>query len=186
MDLQSVIDGCLNNDRRFQERLFQLYYGKLIVVALRYAPDKDTAEEMLQTSFIKIFEKLASFDSKGSFDGWARRIVANTAIDYIRKSKKNPILSDEDTDFVLEHENPLIEAEEIENLTLKGELALDAIKQLSPSYKTVFNMYVLENFSHKEIADKLGISEGTSKSNLAKAKMNLRKILTQQFTKIQE
>lgn len=184
VDLQEIIEGCLKNDRRSQERLFQLYYGKLIVVALRYISDRDTAEEVLQNSFIKIFEKLDTYDSKGSFNGWACRIVANASIDAIRKSKKDPLLSDNDTDFVNETIDPVVEAEEFENLTIKGEMALQAIQQLSPAYRTVFNLYVIENFSHKEIAETLGISEGASKSNLAKAKMNLKTILMKQFTKI--
>jgi len=184
VDVHKVIEGCLQNDRRAQERLFQLYYGKLIVVALRYISDRDTAEEVLQNGFIKIFEKLDGYDFKGSFEGWTRRIVANTAIDYIRKTKKDPLLSGTDTDFVYDTEDPVVEAENIESMTLKGELALEAVQQLSPAYRTVFNMFVIENYSHKEIAEKLGITEGTSKSNLAKAKLNLKAILSQQFTKI--
>lgn len=174
----------MRNDRRDQQRLFELYYGKLIVVALRYNSDRDTAEEVLQNAFIKIFEKLQGYDSKGSFDGWAKRIVANTAIDYIRKSKKDPLLTDDDAAFSSDVENPMEEAELLENLTIKGELAMEAVQKLSPAYRTVFNMFVIENFSHKEIAQKLGISEGTSKSNLAKAKMNLKAILSERFTKI--
>lgn len=184
MDLHKVIEGCLKNDRRAQERLFQLYYGKLIVVALRYISDRDTAEEILQNGFIKIFEKLDGYDSKGSFDGWTRKIIANTAIDHIRRTKKDPLLSGTDTDFVYNAEDPIVEMENMDTLTLKGELALEAVQQLSPSYRTVFNLFVIENFSHKEIAKKLGITEGTSKSNLAKAKVNLRTILSKQFTKI--
>lgn len=184
VDVHKVIEGCLQNDRRAQERLFQLYYGKLIVVALRYISDRDTAEEVLQNGFIKIFEKLDGYDFKGSFEGWTRRIVANTAIDHIRKTKKDPLLSGTDTDFVSDTEDPVIEAENLDSLTLKGELALEAVQKLSPAYRTVFNMFVIENYSHKEIAEKLGITEGTSKSNLAKAKLNLKTILSQQFTKI--
>lgn len=184
VDVHKVIEGCLQNDRRAQERLFQLYYGKLIVVALRYISDRDTAEEVLQNGFIKIFEKLDGYDFKGSFEGWTRRIVANTAIDHIRKTKKDPLLSGTDTDFVYDTEDPVVEAENVESMTLKGELALEAVQQLSPAYRTVFNMFVIENYSHKEIAEKLGITEGTSKSNLAKAKLNLKTILSQQFTKI--
>jgi RNA polymerase sigma factor (sigma-70 family) len=184
VDLNKVIEGCLQNDRRAQEQLFRLYYGKLIVVALRYISDRDTAEEVLQNSFIKIFEKLDGYDSKGSFDGWVRRIVSNTAIDYIRRTKKDPLLSGEDTDFVFDVEDPMVELENNENIILKGELALEAVQQLTPAYRTVFNLFVIENFSHKEIAQQLGITEGTSKSNLAKAKINLKAILSKKFTKI--
>jgi RNA polymerase sigma-70 factor (ECF subfamily) len=114
-----------------------------------------------------------------------RRIIVNTAIDSIRKSKKNPFLSDQDTDFKQEAVDEMVEKEELEFKTLKAEVALEAISKLSPAYRTVFNLFVLEDFSHREIAEMLGINEGTSKSNLAKAKMNLQRILTEKFKYIE-
>ena len=84
---------------RSQEELFKLYYGKMLGVCMRYATDRDSAEEVLQEGFIKIFDKLDAFDYKGSFEGWMRRIMANTAIDSIRRNKKNPLLTDNDEDF---------------------------------------------------------------------------------------
>ncbi|MEN9400053.1 MAG: hypothetical protein RL632_1154 [Bacteroidota bacterium] len=182
--LKEIIEGCLRNDRRSQEAIFKLFYGKMMVVCMRYTNDKDTAQEVLQEGFMKVFEKLGAFDYKGSFEGWVRRIVANTAIDSIRRSKKNPILTDNDNDFKIGGENPMEEQENVELGEIKAEMAMAAIQKLSPAYRTVFNLYVLEEYSHKEIAEMLGISEGTSKSNLAKAKMNLQKILNQQFMNI--
>jgi len=128
---------------------------------------------------------LGVFDFSGSFEGWVRRIIVNTAIDSIRKSKKDPFLSDQDTDFKQEAVDEMIEKEELEFKTLKAEVALEAISKLSPAYRTVFNLFVLEDFSHREIAEMLGINEGTSKSNLAKAKMNLQRILTEKFKYIE-
>ena len=183
--LKVLIDGSINNDRRSQEELFKLFYGKMLGVCMRYARDRDTAEEMLQEGFIKIFDKLEAFDYKGSFEGWMRRIVANTAIDNIRKAKKSPLLTDNDEDFKLGGVNPMVEEEEIEFVGLKAEMALEAINGLSPAYRTVFNLYVMEEYTHKEIAEILGISEGTSKSNLSKAKLNLQKILKEKFLKIE-
>jgi RNA polymerase sigma factor (sigma-70 family) len=182
--LTKLINDCLSNKRRAQEELFKLFYGKMLGVCLRYTKDRDSAEEILQEGFIKVFDKLDAFDYKGSFEGWMRRIVANTAIDSLRKHKKDPLLTDNDEDFKLGATNPLIEREEEETITLKGEMALAAIQQLSPAYRTVFNLYVLEEYTHKEIAEILGISEGTSKSNLAKAKMNLQRILKERFENI--
>jgi RNA polymerase sigma factor (sigma-70 family) len=182
--LKKIIEGCLRNDRRSQEAVFKLFYGKMMVVCMRYTNDRDTAQEVLQEGFMKVFEKLAAFDYKGSFEGWVRRIVANTAIDSIRRSKKNPILTDNDNDFKIGGENPMEERETFELGEIKAEMAMAAIQKLSPAYRTVFNLYVLEEYSHKEIAEMLGVSEGTSKSNLAKAKMNLQKILNQQFMNI--
>ena len=151
---------------------------------MRYTTDRDSAEEVLQEGFIKIFDKLEAFNYKGSFEGWMRRIMSNTAIDSIRKSKKNPMLTDNDEDFKLGTEDPVVVNEEFEALGLKAEMAMDAINQLSPAYKAVFNLYVLEDYTHKEIAEILGISEGTSKSNLSKAKMNLQKVLKEKFMNI--
>jgi RNA polymerase sigma factor (sigma-70 family) len=182
--LKKLISGCLNNDRRSQEELFKLYYGRMLSVCMRYTNDRDSAEEVLQEGFIKIFEKLKAFNYKGSFEGWMRRIISNTAIDSIRKAKKNPILTDNDEDFKLGAEDPVIMREEFESLGLKAEIALEAISQLSPAYKAVFNLYVLEEYTHKEIAETLGISEGTSKSNLSKAKLNLQRILSEKFMNI--
>lgn len=151
---------------------------------MRYMNDRDSAQEVLQEGFIKVFEKLGAFDYKGSFEGWIRRIIANTAIDSIRKSKKDPYLTDNDNDFKLGAEDEIEMREEMEITDIKAEIAMEAIQKLSPAYRAVFNLYVLEEYSHKEIAEILGISEGTSKSNLAKAKMNLQKMLSDKFMNI--
>ncbi|PIE86653.1 MAG: RNA polymerase subunit sigma-70, partial [Bacteroidetes bacterium] len=114
---------------------------------MRYANDRDSAEEVLQEGFIKIFDKLEAFNYKGSFEGWMRRIMANTAIDSIRKSKKDPLLTDNDEDFKLGAEDPIVIDEELESLGLKAEIAMEAINNLSPAYKAVFNLYVLEDYT---------------------------------------
>lgn len=162
-----------------------MYYGKMLAVCLRYINDRDTAQEILQEGFIKVFDKLDVFDFKGSFEGWVRRIIANTAIDAIRKNKRNPFLSDQDNDFKQEAVNEMEDAELLSAFKLKADVAMEAISKLSPAYRTVFNLYVLEDYSHKEIAEMLGINEGTSKSNLAKAKMNLQRILTEKYKKLE-
>lgn len=180
IDLDEIIAGCQRQDRRAQEQLFRHFYGKMLAVCLRYVSDRDTAQEVLQEGFIKVFEKVGVFDNKGSFEGWVRRIMANCAIDHIRKQRKDLILTDNDRDF---QRNPDSgeEEEDWDVTVLKADLAMEAIQRLSPAYRTVFNLYVLENFSHKEIAETLGISEGSSKSNLSKAKANLQQYLKQKF-----
>ncbi len=175
--LKEMIDGCLLNNRKAQQELFKFFYGKMLAICMRYTNDRDTAQEVLQEGFIKIFEKIGTFDYNGSFEGWVRRIIVNTSIDYIRKSKKDPLLTDNDNDFKLGTENFLEENEEMEFNELKAEIAMASIQELTPAYRAVFNLYVIEDFSHKEIAEMLGISEGTSKSNLSKAKLNLQKIV---------
>lgn len=181
-DLDEVIELCKKSDRRAQEQLFRHFYGKMLAVCLRYIQDRDSAQEVLQEGFIKVFDNIKGYDSKGSFEGWVRRIMANSAIDAIRKVRKDTRLSDDVNDFRYIPEED--EAEDWDITMLKAETAMEAIQRLSPAYRTVFNLYVLEEYTHREIAEKLGISEGTSKSNLAKAKMNLQQYLKQKFIHI--
>jgi RNA polymerase sigma-70 factor (ECF subfamily) len=152
---------------------------------MRYTKDQDNAQEILQEGFIKVFDKLGTFDFNGSFEGWIRRIMVNTAIDSIRKAKRDPFLAeDEANTFIEDGHNPMDEEEFLSNLSLKAEVAMKAVRQLSPAYQAVFNLYVFENQTHKEIGEILGINEGTSKSNFAKAKANLKKILEEQLKNI--
>lgn len=184
--LKLIVGACLRGERKSQEAFFKQFYGKMLAVSYRYISDKDAAQDVLQDGFIKVFDKLGGFDFSGSLEGWIRRIIVNTAIDAIRKSKKNPFLSDQDTDFKQEAVDEMVENEKLELSTLKAEVAMEAISNLSPAYRTVFNLYVLEDFSHKEISEMLGINEGTSKSNLSKAKMNLQRILKDKFIHIEK
>ena len=184
-ELKEIIEGCVRNERKYQEKLFKLYYGKMLMLCKRYTLDDDSAQEILQNGFIKIFEKLEMFDFKGSFDGWVRRIIANTAIDSIRKSKRMPYLSENDAEFVTESENLIEEAEEMEFKSIQANIALEAVEELTPGYRAVFNLYVFEEYTHKEIGEILGISEGTSKSNLAKAKQNLQRIIENKTVKFE-
>lgn len=181
--LDDIINRCLRKDRLAQEQLFKLYYGKMMAVCLRYTNDKDTAQEILQDGFIKVFDKLNTFESNGSFDGWIRRIMANTALDALRKNKRLNWVEENEINTKAEFNDPIDNFEFEQEFELKANVAMDAINELSPAYKTVFNLYVFENYSHKEIAETLGISEGTSKSNLAKAKMNLQKIINKKIAK---
>jgi RNA polymerase sigma-70 factor (ECF subfamily) len=185
-ELKTIVEACLRGERRAQERLFQTYYGKMLAVCMRYLSDRDSAQEILQVSFLKVFDKLEFFDFTGSLEGWIRRIVTNTAIDHLRKAKKDPFLSDQDNDFVTGSSDPMVESEQTALLDLKAQVAIEAIGKLSPAYRAVFNLYVIEEHTHKEIAEILGISEGTSKSNLAKAKMNLQRLLKEQFILIEK
>jgi RNA polymerase sigma factor (sigma-70 family) len=175
VDLNLILTDCACNSRKSQEKLFKLYYGKMLYLCLRYFKDRDTAQEVVQEGFIKVFEKIKMFDKSGSFDSWIGRLMTNTAIDYIRKNKK--ISFTEITDPIT-HELYDDEIEDLyEEKQMNAKIALESIQELSPAYRTVFNLFVVEEYTHKEIAEKLGISEGTSKSNLAKAKQNLKNII---------
>ena len=184
--LREIIESCQRGKRSAQKQLFNSFYAKMLGICMRYTNDKDQAQEVVQEGFIKIFEKLGEFDFKGSFEGWMRRIMVNASIDMIRKKKRTAFSTDEE--FLFDQNTLYKDDTSIDQLLLKlkAEEAMNAIQELSPAYQTVFNLYVIENYSHAEIAEILGISEGTSKSNLAKAKQNLRKLLIDKFKKLDD
>jgi RNA polymerase sigma factor (sigma-70 family) len=161
-----LIAGCIRGERKMQQELYQRYASKMFGVCLRYAGNTEEAEDILQEGFIKVFKKIGSFRSEGSFEGWVRRIFVNTAIEHFRrKSYLQP---------VTEREEETIEGQYISVLDSLAEKDIIRLVQLlSPGYRTVFNMYVVEGYTHKQIAEALGISEGTSKSQLSRAKIIL-------------
>ena len=153
-----------------QEELYSRFSPRMYAVCLRYAGNAEEAEDILQEGFIKIFKKLDSFRSEGSFEGWVRRIFVNTAIEHFRRKKYlQPVTEKEETSIEGQYNSVL------DNLAERDILGL--VQQLSPGYRTVFNMYVVEGYTHKEIADMLGISEGTSKSQLSRAKVILQEMV---------
>lgn len=140
-------------------------------VCLRYAANAEEAEDILQEGFIKVFRKITSFRSEGSFEGWVRRIFVNTAIEHYRKKIYLQPIS--------EHEENTIEGKYLSVLDSMAEKdIIKLVQQLSPGYRTVFNMYVVEGYTHKQIGEELGISEGTSKSQLSRAKQILQDLVT--------
>jgi RNA polymerase sigma factor (sigma-70 family) len=153
-----------------QEALYNRLSAKMYSVCLRYAGNSDDAKDLLQDGFIKVFKNLDKFRGEGSFEGWVRRIFVNTSIEQYRKKSNLHKVGDT--------ENVVIEDKEwnvLDKLAERDILAM--IQELSPGYKVVFNMHVIEGYSHKEIADTLGINEGTSKSQLARAKVVLQKMV---------
>lgn len=165
-----LISGCLQGNRRMQEELYRRFSPRMYAVCLRYATNAEEAEDILQEGFIKIFKKLDSFRSEGSFEGWIRRIFVNTAIEHFRRKRY--------LQPVTEKEENTIEGKSLSALDdLAEKDILELIRQLSPGYRTVFNMYVIEGYTHKEIGDMLGISEGTSKSQLSRAKVILQEMV---------
>lgn len=175
-DINQTIEGCIRGDRKSQQQIFENYYGKMLGICMRYTRDVDEAKDVLQDGFIKVFNNIGKFNQSGSLESWIRRIVVNTAIDYYRKNRNAMLSLDENYQFGEEDENLVDEADDAYG-GYKPEEVMKAVQQLSPAYRIVFNMYVVEDYSHKEIAEELNISIGTSKSNLAKAKKNLKKIL---------
>ncbi len=172
-ELIELARQCASGDRKAQERLYRLFYGRMLPVCMRYAKDSDLAKDLLQDAFLKVFRKIKSYDGVGSLEGWIRRIVVNNAIDEFRKKKKDFILTES-----IEQVEDVQEEEDYEEETqLKASQVIEALQELTPAYRAIFNMYVFEEMTHGQIAEKLGISVGTSKSNLSKAKRNMKKIL---------
>lgn len=178
MDESEIIKGCLRNDSKSQRLLYEKFYSKMMQVCMRYAKDRDDAKDILHEGYIKVFNNLKNFGSKGSFEGWIRRIMVNTAIDHIRKNKQeylivNTVYADAEGGKLADNES----SDDAIINSISPEEVMKAVQKLSPAYRAVFNLYVMEEYTHKEISQLLDISEGTSKSNLAKAKFNLRKNL---------
>ena len=170
-----LITGCIAGDRRMQEVLYQRFSPKMYAVCLRYANKAEDAQDILQDGFVKVFKNLHMYRGDGSFEGWIRRIFVNTAIEHYRRQVNlYPVTEG--------HEN-VLEAKDVSVMdTLSMKDLMNIIRELSPGYRTVFNLYVIEGYSHKEIAVMIGISEGTSKSQLARAKGILQNIIRTKLT----
>lgn len=166
---EELIDGCLKNDAKSQERLYAKYYGKMLVVCSRYTRNKEDAIENLNNGFLKIFLNLKSFEGKGSFEGWMRRIMVNTVLEQHRKT----VTYKEVVRFPETFADQPFDATIIDQLYADDLIKL--IASLPPSSRTVFNLFVIEGYTHKEIAKMLQISEGTSKWHVSYAKDKLKK-----------
>ena len=165
-----LIKECLRKDPKAQERLFNKYASKLYGLCRRYISEDSEAEDVMITAFAKIFQKIDQYKAEGSFEGWMRRIAVNESLTYIRKNKSIYLEVDievADEESNLEHLGHELEANDL----------LAMIDQLPAGYRTVFNLYAIEGYAHKEIADQLGISENTSKSQLSRARSLLQKNL---------
>lgn len=175
--LLEIVIGCGKGDRKCQQIVYEKFYGKMLGLCMRYSKDKEEARDILQDGFIKVFSNIKNYGGNGSFEGWVRRIVINTAIDFYRKNKNSAVNASSE---IVESSGEVIADSDEETgpdyLNISIQEVLSAVQKLSPAYRTVFGLYAIDGFTHREIAEKLGISEGTSKSNLAKAKINLRKV----------
>jgi len=168
--IKEIIEGCLSGNRRDQELLYRRYAPKLYAVCLQYSGNTEEARDVLQEGYIKIFENLSRFNHDGSFEGWMRKIIVNTALErYRNKYYLNRV------DGIDDIEEPEAEPENEDYAGLEAYDLLNMIMQLPPKYRMVFNLYALEGYSHKEIGNMLNISEGTSKSNLSRARNILQK-----------
>ncbi|SMO56137.1 RNA polymerase sigma factor [Solitalea koreensis] len=169
-DLLQLINGCIKQDRQSQKMLYKVFYGFAMSICLRYASNQYEASEIINEGFFKLFTNMNKYDPERPFKAWLSKIMHNVSIDYYRSNFKTSIMDDlERAEFVTN------EASIESKLAYEDLLAL--IQQLPPAYRTVFNLFAIDGYSHDEIANMLNISSGTSKSNLFKARQKLQKML---------
>lgn len=169
------IEGAKRGERRSQKAIYDLLSAKMYAVCLRYMGDRDAAEDILQDGFVTLFTKLDSYSGEGSFEGWARKIFVNTALMSLRK--KDALKNTEDVDAARQ----IASDEPTPVQQIAHDELLKMIAALPPGFRTVFNMYVIEGFSHKEIAGALGISETTSRSQLQRARTLLQSKIKERY-----
>jgi RNA polymerase sigma-70 factor (ECF subfamily) len=170
--LQDLVNGCRKGNGNAQRKIYEHFHGKMLAICMRYASCRDEAVEVLNMGFYKVFKNIHRFDDeKGNLEAWIRTIVVNTAIDRYRKEARTPNTIDIDNAWGEKSESHVVEQ-------LTAEEIMKLVQELPPAYRTVFNLYAIEGFTHREIGEQLGISEGTSKSNLAKARKKLQKALS--------
>lgn len=168
---QELIQGCRRGDRAAQKRLYDTFSPKMYALCCRYVKDSMEAEDVLVTAFTKILDKIDQYKSEGSFEGWIRRVVVNEALTWLRRNRNMYLeLELEAADYEPDYKSlgDHLEAEDL----------MTMINDLPSGYRIVFNLYAIDGYSHKEIADQLGISENTSKSQLSRARAYLQKLLT--------
>ena len=165
MSLEQLIEQCKKNDVKAQSQIYKLFASKLFSVCLKYSRNNAEAEDNLHDAFVTIFKKISQYKSKGSFEGWMKRITINTSLHRSRSVGVYDIINENQIED---------ETIDIDEDTIKIDFLLRIIQELPDRYRLVFNLYVLDDYSHKEIAEMLNISTGTSKSNLARARMILK------------
>jgi RNA polymerase sigma factor (sigma-70 family) len=175
LDLKQLINDCQSNNRKAQEQLYQLYSKKLFGVCLKYSRNYSEAQDHLQDGFIIIFDKIGQYSFKGSFEGWLKRIMINNVLQQYRNQ---PLLSS--VDETLEDECEI----NLDDESISMDYLLKIIQELPDRYRLVFNLYVLDGYSHQEIADMLSINTGTSKSNLARARSILKNKIEQEKNEV--
>ena len=171
-EIREMIDGCIRGEKRYQDKLYKMFSSLLYGICLRYTKNRMEAQDVMQETFVKIYRHIHTFTDGHSFEGWVRRIAINTSITQYRKNQKLGYPEDID-DVVRAKDEPLL----VEDLEYTQEEMLKCINNLPKGYRTVFNLYVVEGFMHKEIGDMLGIDVNTSKSQLSRAKSHLQREL---------
>ena len=168
----TMLEGCLAGNALAQRKLYETYYGKMMSICMRYAKDREEARDILHEGFMKVYKNLHLYEPHRPLEVWIKKIMINTAIDHYRKNKKEPYHVDIDQAYAESDPSHISAIHQI-----SAEEIIKLVQELSPAYRTVFNLYVIEGYSHNEIAEMLGINVGTSKSNLAKARQRLQELI---------
>jgi RNA polymerase sigma factor (sigma-70 family) len=171
MTEEAILQGCVQNNATAQKALYEKYSAKMLVVCYRYAHNREDAEDMLQEGLIKVFSQIHTFESRGSLEGWVRRIIVHTCINTLKKNKR----FNESVDLI--HASSLQVREESIPSIIQAKEVVECIRMLPIGYRTVLNLYAIEGFSHKEIATMLDIEESTSRSQYTRAKAMLEDVL---------
>jgi RNA polymerase sigma-70 factor (ECF subfamily) len=171
MTEEAILKGCMNNNPAAQRELYNRYSPKMLSVCYRYAHNREDAEDMLQEGFIKVFSQIHTFEYRGAFEGWIRRIMVHTCINILKKNKK----FNESVDII--HATGVQVREESIPSVVQAKQVVECIRMLPIGYRTVLNLYAIEGYSHKEIAEMLDIEESTSRSQYTRAKAMLEEIL---------
>ncbi len=171
MTEEAILQGCLNNNAAAQKKLYETYSAKMLAVCYRYAHKREDAEDMLQEGFIKVFSQMQTFENRGAFEGWIRKIMVHTCINVLKRNKK----FNESVDII--QANALRAKEDNIPSILQAKQVVECIRLLPMGYRTVLNLYAIEGYSHREIAGMLDIEESTSRSQYTRAKVMLEDIL---------
>ena len=171
MTEEAILKGCLNKDAAAQRELYNRYSPKMLAVCYRFAHNREDAEDMLQEGFIKVFLQIQTFENRGAFEGWVRRIIVHTCINILKKNKK----FNESVDLI--HATGHLVREESVPAIIQAKQVVECIRMLPMGYRTVLNLYAIEGYSHREIAGMLDIEESTSRSQFTRAKAMLENIL---------
>lgn len=166
-----LVRDCLQGDRNAQKRLYEYYSGKMMGICMRYCKDRETAKDVLHDGFLKVFTHLDSFENKGSFEGWVRRIIVNTALEFLRKKNDEGFNLDIEEAFTLTS-NDIGALEK-----MQADELVEMIRKLPDAYRTTFNLFVVEGYSHREISEVMHITESSSRVYLTRAKQLIQQML---------
>jgi RNA polymerase sigma factor (sigma-70 family) len=167
---QEIIAACIKGDGKAQQKLYDTHKKVMFGICLRYSNTYDEAKDILQEGFIKVFSKMTQFTAQGSFEGWMKRIFVNTALEYYRSQKNHMYHDDVNNAFDKPHHDYTVDKMSTKEI-------LELMQQMAPGYRNVLNLYIIEGYSHAEIAEMLGITEGTSKSQLSRARILLQQAI---------